>query len=296
MFRNVILFIFLTSFIFSQGQKKSLDEDMNFIDGPALQSQKIYSNIPSVLSKTVSNSVPEFLSATSDSVYEDSAYSFNVLTSDPDGNSVSVSVASSPNWLSLAAKAGGGMTNITEFPYRAGELATKTPIDYISDVVINSSGVIYYADWGLSVIRKIDNDGKISDFAGTPYFKGYGGDGEAATSASLNRPAALRFDSNNNAYIADMYNHRIRKVDGNGIITTFAGTGEAGYSGDGGAATSAKLHYPTGIDFDASGNMYIADRDNHRIRKVDTNGNISTIAGTGEPGNSGDGGPWHQLS
>ena len=71
MFRNVILFIFLTSFIFSQGQKKSLDEDMNFIDGPALQSQKIYSNMPSVLSKTVSNSVPEFLSATSDSVYED---------------------------------------------------------------------------------------------------------------------------------------------------------------------------------------------------------------------------------
>ena len=292
MFRNVILFIFLTSFIFSQGQKKSLDEDMNFIDGPALQSEKIYSNIPSVLSKTVSNSVPEFLSATSDSVYEDSAYSFNVLTSDPDGNSVSVSVASSPNWLSLAAKAGGGMTNITEFPYRAGELATKTPIDYISDVVINSSGVIYYADWGLSVIRKIDNDGKISDFAGSAYIRAYAGDGEAATSASLNRPAALRFDSNNNAYIADMYNHRIRKVDGNGIITTFAGTGEAGYSGDGGAATSAKLHYPTGIDFDASGNMYIADRDNHRIRKVDTNGNISTIAGTGEAGNSGDGGAW----
>ena len=134
MFRNVILFIFLTSFIFSQGQKKSLDEDMNFIDGPALQSQKIYSNIPSVLSKTVSNSVPEFLSATTDSVYEDSAYSFNVLTSDPDGNSVSVSVTSSPNWLSLAANAGGGMTNITEFPYRSGQLATKTPIDHIIDV------------------------------------------------------------------------------------------------------------------------------------------------------------------
>ena len=99
---------------------------------------------------------------------------------------------------------------------------------------------------------------------------GYNGDGIAATSAQLYYPFGVTFDASGNMYIADRYNHRIRKVDvATGLISTVAGTGMGGYNGDGIAATSAQLNYPYDVTFDASGNMYIADDDNNRIRKVD---------------------------
>ena len=110
---------------------------------------------------------------------------------------------------------------------------------------------------------------------------GYSGDGGAATNAGLNYPSGVAVDAAGNLYIADSDNKRIRKVDTNGIITTVAGNGSAGYSGDGGAATNARLYYPTGVAVDASGNLYIADTENNRIRKVDTNGIITTVAGKG---------------
>ena len=101
----------------------------------------------------------------------------------------------------------------------------------------------------------------------------------------------MEFDSTGNLYIADFSNHAIRKVDTGGTITTVAGTGAGGFSGDGGAATSAQLNLPTGLAFDSAGNMYIADFSNQRIRKVDTGGTITAVAGTGAAGFSGDGGP-----
>jgi len=262
-------------------------------DGPTFdnnRTEKPVTKLPALLKSSIVNSNPEFISATSDSVYEDSTYLFNVLTNDPDPNSVTVSVASNPSWLTLTAKAGGGMSNITPYPFAANNQATQTPIDYTSGIAVDNSGNFYYSDELIHVIRKIGSDGKITDIAGSIGNFGYSGDGGAATSAKLNSPMDIAFDSNDNLYFADEGNHRIRKVDTNGIISTVAGTGDADYGGDGGAATSAKLNKPKGVAFDGSDNMYIADYSNNRIRKVDTSGNITTVAGTGGNMYSGDGG------
>src|SRR5439155_302851 len=121
---------------------------------------------------------------------------------------------------------------------------------------------------------------------------GGAGDGGAATIANLNGPASVAVDSSGNLYIADTYNHRIRKVDAaSGIITTVAGNGVLGFAGDGGAATSASLNGPASVALDASGNLYITDYLNQRIRKVDAaTGIITTVAGNGIPDFAGDGG------
>lgn len=121
---------------------------------------------------------------------------------------------------------------------------------------------------------------------------GFGGDGGPAETAVLHGPFDLGFDRAGNLYFADTFNHRIRRVDGRtGLITTVAGCGEAGYSGDGGPATEARLNEPYGIALDNKGSLYIADRHNHCVRRVDPAGTITTFAGTGEAGSGGDGGP-----
>jgi len=122
--------------------------------------------------------------------------------------------------------------------------------------------------------------GTITTVVGTGT-AGFSGDGGAATAAKINSPRGLFIDGAGNLYIADRLNHRIRKVDADGIITTVAGTGVQGFSGDGGPATAAQLNDPTGVAVDEAGNLYIADAENHRIRKVDTGGIITTVAGTG---------------
>ena len=119
---------------------------------------------------------------------------------------------------------------------------------------------------------------------------GYSGDGGQAINAEINNPEEVAFDAVGNLYIADTENNRIRMVNTIGIINTIAGTGTAAYSGDGGQATNAELHYPSGIAFDGAGNLYISDTDNNRIRMVNTAGIISTIVGNGTAGYSGDGG------
>ena len=126
----------------------------------------------------------------------------------------------------------------------------------------------------------------IFAYAGTGVV-GSGGDGGAATSAQLNKPRAMAVDTQGNLYVADEWNHRIRKITPGGVITTVAGT-TFGYSGDGGPAISAQLYNPFGVAVDSSGNLYIADTSNHRIRKVSTDGTISTIAGNGFAGYTGD--------
>ena len=132
----------------------------------------------------------------------------------------------------------------------------------------------------------------ITTVAGTGT-AGFSGDGGPATEAKLNRPRNPFLDSEGNLLVADALNNRIRQVDGQtGIITTVVGTGEAGFSGDGGPATEAKISWPLGVFLDAGGNMFIADTENYRIRRVDgQTGIITTVAGTGEAGFSGDGGP-----
>ncbi len=120
---------------------------------------------------------------------------------------------------------------------------------------------------------------------------GYAGDGGHATAALLKNPTDVVVDGTGNVFIADAHNHCIRKINVSGIITTFAGTGSSGFSGDGGPATAAQFTQPTGIAIDGTGNMYIADWGNHRVRMINTSGTVSTVAGTGTIGYSGDGGP-----
>lgn len=130
----------------------------------------------------------------------------------------------------------------------------------------------------------------ISTIAGTG-FAGYGGDGGPATSALLDSPTALSFDGAGNLFISDQFNNRIRRVATSGIITSIAGNGTIGYSGDGGPATSASLAQNWGVVSDKQGNVYVSDPIFNRVRKIATNGIITTVAGNGIYGYSGDGGP-----
>lgn len=171
-----------------------------------------------------------------------------------------------------------------------GGPATSAELDSPQGVAIDSSGNIYIADTHNHRIRKISTaTGIIATIAGTG-IAGYSGDNASAASAQLDLPTAIALDASGNLYIADTANHRIRKIDATtGIITTVAGNGTEGYSGDNGPATAASLDSPTGLAIDASGNIYIADTHNHRIRKITAaTGIISTVAGTGTPGYSGD--------
>ena len=145
------------------------------------------------------------------------------------------------------------------------------------------SPVLSGRDWRIATIAGTGDAGYRTG--------GYSGDGGSAVAARLNFPTALAVDGSGNLYVADTWNHRIRRVDATGTITTIAGTGAQGYSGDGGPAASALLDTPAGVALDVRGNRYIADSFNHRIRRVDAAGNITTIAGTGAQGFSGDGGP-----
>lgn len=145
------------------------------------------------------------------------------------------------------------------------------------------AGELYIADSANSRVRKVDAMGKITTVAGTMSY-GFSGDLGPATSAELQGPSGLAFDSNGNLYIADSANNRIRRVDTSGYISTVAGTGTAGYSGDGGLAASAELSHPLDVAFDGNGNLYISDMLNSSIRMIDTFGKIGTVAGLGSQG------------
>jgi RHS repeat-associated protein len=160
---------------------------------------------------------------------------------------------------------------------------------YPNDVDLDAGGNLYIADTNNHRIRKVDTSGIITTVAGNGYY-GYSGDGGPAIQAQLNNPTGLAVDSWGNLYIADSNNQRIRKIDTNGFITTVAGRSSQGYSGDGGPAIQAQLNNPTGLAVDSWGNLYIADQDNRVVRKVDTSGIITTVAGNGRYGYSGDGG------
>ncbi len=164
--------------------------------------------------------------------------------------------------------------------------ATAAPLAAPAQIAYDAAGNLYIADLNNNVIRKVDLAGIMTTVAGTGE-QGFAGDGGPATSALLDSPAGVAVDAFGNIYIADTHNQCVRKVS-NGVISKVAGTGVAGFSGDGGAAASAQLSNPTALAVDASGNLYIADTDNHRIRKV-SGTTITTVAGNGEQGFSGDG-------
>ena len=172
-----------------------------------------------------------------------------------------------------------------------GGSAKRASLYHPSGVAVDAAGNLYIADSNNNRIRKVTPGGIISTVAGNGTIV-FSGDGGPATSASLRAPGGVTVDTAGNLYIADSFHHVVRKVTPDGNIATVAGNGTqpAGYSGDGGPATSATLNDPSGVAVDAAGTLYIADLNNHRIRAV-TSGNIATVAGTGINDYTGDGGP-----
>ena len=173
-----------------------------------------------------------------------------------------------------------------------GGPATAAQVNNPFGVVRGPDGALWFCEYTGQRVRRIAPDGTISTIAGTGG-TGYTGDGGPATAATFNRPHEIRFDSDGHLYIADMANHVIRRIDARtAIISTFAGTGTKGYSGDGGPATAATLSSPHSIQFGPDGLLYICDIGNHVIRRVDPRtGRISTFAGTGRPGPTPEGAP-----
>ena len=170
-----------------------------------------------------------------------------------------------------------------------GVLATGTTLYSPSSVAVDTAGNLYLADRENNRVRRIDAAGMVATFAGTGD-RGFSGDGGLAVEAQLDRPSAVAVDAAGQVYIADSGNQRIRRVNVGGRIATIAGTGSAGFGGDGMLGTSASLDNPIGLAADAVGNVYVADSGNQRIRRIDLQGIITTVAGTEEPGYGGDGG------
>jgi len=176
-----------------------------------------------------------------------------------------------------------------------GGPATQAVVRNPLGVAVAQDGTFYIADTNNARIRRVSPAGIITTVAGTGA-SGSSGDGGPATQATLRTPRAIAVAPDGSFYFADNGNHRIRRVGPDGIITTVAGTGAPAFSGDGGAATQAALNAPTGVAVAADGSFYIADQGNHRIRRVGPDGIITTVAGTGASGSSGDGGPATQAS
>ncbi|MEZ4365431.1 MAG: hypothetical protein R2939_03975 [Kofleriaceae bacterium] len=172
-----------------------------------------------------------------------------------------------------------------------GGFATSAPATWSAGVVPRPDG-IYIAETAAHRIRRVDRaTGLIETVAGTGN-QGFEGDGGPAREARLSMPYALAFDAAGRMYISDTGNHRVRRVDADGTIATIAGTGAAGFGGDGGVASAAALDEPHGLAFDGAGTLFVADHGNHRVRRIDaTTGVITTHVGTGVLGSSGDGGP-----
>ena len=186
----------------------------------------------------------------------------------------------------ITTVAGNGVTGFSG----DGGPATAAELNYPSSVALDAVGNIYFSDTNNDVVRVVNSStGVITTVAGTGGQAGYAGDSGPANEAKLQSPNGLTFDSAGNLYIADTGNNVIREVNlATGLITTVAGTGTASYTGDGNSAAKATLNGPWGLAFSAAGQLYIGDQKNNVVRKVNTLGVISTVAGNGHAGFSGD--------
>jgi class 3 adenylate cyclase len=195
--------------------------------------------------------------------------------------------------------ADGTMTTIAGTG-RAGSIgdggpATSAELDGPQAIAVDSAGDIFIADTGNNRVRRVDPLGIITTIAGSGQ-PGFAGDGAAATQARLNAPTGVAIGFGGTILIADSGNNRVRIVAANGAIATFAGTGDMGYAGDGGKATSAVLNSPQCLAVDSSDNVFVADMLNDRVRRIAVDGTITTVAGTGVQGFSGDHGPARDAS
>jgi gliding motility-associated-like protein len=211
-------------------------------------------------------------------------HSNNVLYVSDYGASKIYKMSLSDSTVSLVA--GNGTSSYTP----DGNQAAGSAISYPMGLTIGTDGLLYYVENGNNIIRRINSDGTLTTIAGISGTSGVI-DGTLITS-TFNQPFGLERDANNRLYVAETINHKIRRIDMTaGTVLTVAGTGSAGFNGDGLPALATTFTVPHGFDVDASGNIFIGDNDNHRVRKVDAvSGLVSTVAGNGNAGYSGDGG------
>lgn len=184
--------------------------------------------------------------------------------------------------------AGNGITQYIGDGWPATSYSLAQP----TGLCMDKSGDIYETDYAESRIRRLDTHDTLYTYAGIGV-PGYTGDGGPASTATFANPTGVAMDTAGNLYITEEYNHIVRKITrATGIVSTICGTGVAGYAGDGGSAMTAMLNQPAGLCLDKAGNIYIADKNNNRIRKIDAlTGTITSFAGIGSAGYSGDGGP-----
>lgn len=225
-------------------------------------------------------------------------FATSMSLSNPRGVSVdaigNVFFSDSLNFRMMKLTPTGALTTLAGQGYSGfagdGGPAARATLISPGGTALDSLGNLYFTEGRGDRIRKIDTTGIISTVAGTGV-GGFSGDGGYAINAQLSNPQSLAIDAVGNLYIVDVGNNRIRKMDTAGIISTVAGNGTVGWYGDGGLAIDAQLSSPQSVTLDPAGNIFIADSANHKIRKVDTGGIISTVAGDGNIGFSGDGGP-----
>jgi uncharacterized protein (TIGR03437 family) len=282
--------------LFEQTSHISIDSTGNIYFADSIN-QRIRRIDPSGVISTVAgsgtapatNSLCQTTSPVGDGVSATDAHLFNPSDAmvDPKGNLI---IADQQNNRIRQVNSAGNITTIVGSGlhnfYSPGILATASPMDWPSSLAIDGAGLIYFAELHGNRVGRLDADGHLSTVAGTG-FPVFNGDGPA-NRANLTKPAGIAIDHSGNLLIADTGNHRVRKVSG-GIITTIAGTGQQSFCGDSGPANQACLDTPMDVKADALGNIYIADTGNHRIRRIDASGTISTVAGTGTAGRGPDG-------
>ena len=227
------------------------------------------------------NYIPSFdTNKTVDSLKVGESYEYEIGLSDKDEDVLTLSTNSElPSWLSLNSSV--DVTTLAGSGSEGSEdgNSTSASFNYPNGIAVDNSGNIYVADYNNHLIRKIDSSGNIITLAGSGTQGSENGNG---TSASFNNPTGIAVDNDGNVYVADKGSYLIRKIDSSGNVTTLAGSG--GYGSTNGNGTSASFKYPSGVAVDNSGNVYVADTANHLIRKIDSSGNVTTIAGSGTQG------------
>jgi len=237
----------------------------------------------SVLTFTPINVAPTYTSTPITAIEAGNTYTYTITTDDAEGDNVTITATTKPAWLSLATSTGGDVTTLAGSGSAGSTDANGTNASFNSPngVALDASGNVYVADPSNHKIRNIAPNGDVTTLAGS------GGPGSAdanGTDASFTAPSGVAVDASGNVYVADRFNHKIRKIAPNGDVTTLAGTGSAGSTDANGS--SASFNFPWGVAVDALGNVIVADWSNHKIRKIAPNGDVTTLAGSGSAGST----------
>ncbi len=217
-------------------------------------------------------------------------YEYLLLAPSPSGGPTEYQALEAPDWLTLEEANAPRIYTIAGTTDRGPSDPLQAQLGFPTLGAYDAAGNLYFSDSSAHCVWKLDTNGTLTVVAGIGV-PGFSGDGGLATRAHLFGPAGVAVDPQGNVYVADQLNNRIRRINPAGHILTVAGDGEAGFAGDGGPALAARLNYPESLAWGPDGRLYVADTFNHRIRVIDQAGIISTVAGTGEAGYSGDGGP-----